>query len=96
MSDSLLDSAKEKQKQLNEAIAMLDDIGWKVDWALDFCNFDSINEHLSPLSYAIADAREEIEEELESLDEKIEEFENNKELALAEFESNCELQHYID
>lgn len=93
---SLLAQAKDKQKQLEEAFSLLDNLGCKVDWALDFCNYSSIDEVLSPLSYAISDAQEEIEEQLERLLEAIKSHETDSCIALKELEEYSELQYHIE
>ena len=93
---TLLEQAKAKQKQLEEALAMLDDLGWKVDWALDFCNYSDIDEALTPLSYAVSDAHDEIEARLESLLEAVDKYETDQHFALAEVDSNSDLKYYLE
>ena len=93
---SLLEQAQAKQKQLKEALDLLDDIGWKVDWALDFCNYSDIDEALSPLSYAVSDSRDEIEEKLNSLDEAIEKYESDQVFALAQVDSESDLKYHLE
>lgn len=93
---TLLEQAQAKQKQLEEALAMLDDIGWKVDWALDFCDYSDIDETLTPLSYAISEAHEEIESKLESLLESVDKYETEQHFALAEVDSNTDLKYHLE
>jgi len=93
---SLLDQAKAKQKQLEEALAMLDDVGWKVDWALDFCNYSDIDEALTPLSYAVSEAHEEIESKLEALLEATEKYEEDQHFALAQVDSESDLKYHLE
>lgn len=93
---TLLEQAKAKQKQLEEALAMLDDIGWKVDWALDFCNYSDIDETLTPLSYAVSEAHEEIEQKLEALLEAVEKYEEEQHFALAQVDSDSDLKYHLE
>lgn len=96
MSETLLEQAQAKQKQLEEALALLDRIGGDIDWALDFCEYESIDEHLTPVSYAIAEAHEEIEQELETLLESIESYQTETDFALAEVDNSCDLKHCLN
>lgn len=93
---TLLEQAKAKQKQLEEALSMLDDVGWKVDWALDFCSYSDIDEALTPLSYAISEAHEEIESKLESLLEAVDKYEEDQHFALAQVDSESDLKYHIE
>lgn len=93
---TLLEQAETKQKQLEEALALLDRIGADVDWALDFSEYESIDEHLRPVSYAIAEAHDEIEEELERLIEATHKYEDDKEMALHAVDNESELKYYLD
>lgn len=93
---TLLEQAQAKQKQLEEALAMLDDLGWKVDWALDFCNYSDIDEALTPLSYAISEAHEELEDKLESLLEAVEKYETDQHFALAQVDSDSDLKYHLE
>ena len=93
---TLLDEANNKLKELEEAMALLDRLGGDIDWALDFCNYESINEHLSPLSYAIGEAHEEIEEMYERLSEEIENYKTNKAFADQEFEDQSDLKYLVE
>jgi hypothetical protein len=95
-SESLLSEAERKLEQLTQAMALLDRIGGDVDWALDFSEHQSINEQLSPVSYAIGDAHEEIESMYERLSEEIEAYKTNKIFADKEFDAHCELQYYLE
>lgn len=93
---SLIDKARAKQKQLEEACSLLDDIGWKVDWALDFCNYSDIDEALTPLSYAVSEAKDEIESKLETLLESIQKYEEDQHFALAQVDSESDLKYYLE
>ena len=89
------EKAKEKIKQLKEAVALLDDIGFRVCWALDFSEFNSINDILNPLSYRLSEAQDEMEELLETMEEKFEEYEQEKAMFQDQFEKESELQYYV-
>ena len=93
---TLLEQAEAKQKQLEEALALLDRIGGDVDWALDFSEYESIDEHLKPVSYAIAEAHDEIEQELERLIEATQKYEDDKEMALHAVDNDADLKYYLD
>lgn len=93
---SLEDKAKHKLKQLNEACSMLEDLEWKLSWALDFSQYESINEILSPLQYQVADALEEMEDKRDYLEEEIESYKTDKALNEKEFDSSCDLVYNID
>ena len=93
---TMLEQAQAKQKQLEEALAMLDDIGWKVDWALDFCNYSDIDEALTPLSYAISEAHDEVESKLEGLLEAVEKYQEEQHFALAQVDSDTELKYHLE
>ena len=94
--ESLEERSAYKIKQLNEAISLLDDIGWRVCWALDFSSFESINEELSPVQEAIYEAQENLQEELSELEEATEEHETEKFLINYEFEKESDLARYLD
>lgn len=93
---SLLEQAETKQKQLEQALALLDRIGADVDWALDFSEYESIDEHLRPVSYIISEAHDEIEQELERLIEATQKYEEDKEMALHAVDNEAELKYYLD
>ena len=89
------EKAKDKIKQLKEAVNLLDDIGFRISWALDFSEFQSINDILYPLSYQISEAQDEMEELLETMEEKFEEYEYEKAMSQDQFEKESELQYYV-
>ena len=93
---TLLEQSEAKQKQLEEALALLDRIGGDVDWALDFSEYESIDEHLRPLSYAIAEAHDEIEQELERLIEATAKYDDDKEMALHAVDNETDLKYYLE
>lgn len=92
---NLLEQALAKQTQLKEALNLLDRVGGDIDWALDFCEYDSIKEHLSPLSYAISDAADELEGELDKLEECMESYETEQVLALKDVDMSTDLKYCI-
>jgi archaellum component FlaC len=93
---TLLEQAEAKQKQLEQALSLLDRIGADIDWALDFSEHESINEALNPVSYAISEAHDEIEEEYEKLTEAVNKYEEEKEMALHNVDSETDLKYYLD
>ena len=92
---TLLQEAEYKLQQLKEAIDLLDRIGGDVDWAIDFCNFPSINEHLSSCSYALNDAHSELEEMYDRLEDEIESHKNDKAVSEAEFDRESNLRYFV-
>ena len=93
---TLLEQIEAKRKQLQEEIELLNDIGERVDWALDFCSYSSIDEHLTPLTYAIAEAHEELEEELEKINEEIENYKTEQAFALNDVDKSSNLKYYLE
>lgn len=96
VSTTLLKDAENKIKQLKEATTLLDDLSCRIDWALDFSEYESIREHLSPLSYAIGDAHEEVENELERLIEGTERYKELKHINDIEFDLNSYLKNILE
>lgn len=93
---SLEEKAQDKLKQLNEACGMLEDLEWKLSWALDFSKYESINEILNPLLSQVADALEEMEENRDHLEEEIESYKTDKAFNEEEFDSSCQLAYNLD
>lgn len=93
---TLQEQSEEKQKQLEQALALLDRIGGDVDWALDFSEYEIIDEHLRLVSYAISEAHDEIEQELERLIEATAKYEDDKEIALHAVDNEAELRYYLN
>lgn len=92
---TILEKAKEKRKQLDEAVNLLDDLGFRITWALDFSKFESINEILKPLSYQLDEAQTHLEELLEEIDEEIENYQIEKIFNEKEFDSQSSLAYNL-
>lgn len=90
------EKAKHKLQQLNEAHSMLEDIEWRVCWALDFSEYSSINEALTPAVEQISNALEEIEMMKEQLEEEIESYKTDKQNNEDEFDNNASLKYCLD
>ena len=71
---SKIDKLKHKIKQLEEAQNLLDDLSFRLYWATDFSEFDSITEALNEPINAVDNAKDEIDEMLESAEEILEEY----------------------
>ena len=65
---------RHKLKQLKEVIKLVEDLDWKVAWALDFSEHGDINDALSPIQFVISDAQDELEEVQERLEEQLQEY----------------------
>jgi hypothetical protein len=91
-----LERAKHKLKQIKEAISLIEDIEWKICWALDFSEYQSINELLSPIAEQASTSLEEMQEMEESLEEEIEAHEFRKKEHEEEFENETNLKYYLD
>jgi hypothetical protein len=81
-----------KLLQLSEAQNLLDDLSWRVSWALDFSEFASISEALNPVLQAIDTALDNIDEEKDALESAIEYYQEKKGVALREFEEENSLK----
>ena len=92
---SLLEQAEHKKQQLSEALSLIDRLGADIDWALDFCEYESIKEILSPISYSLGEAHEELESQLDRFIDAIEEYNSEKDLAIAEVERSSTLNHLL-
>jgi hypothetical protein len=79
---TLIEQASHKKQQLNEALDLLDRLGADIDWALDFCDYQTIKDVLSPISYNISEAHDELESQLDRFEEAIEEYNLEKHIAL--------------
>lgn len=71
---SKIDRLKLKIKQLEEAQSLLDDMSFRLCWATDFSEFDSITDVLNEPINAVDNAKDEIDEMLESAEEALEEY----------------------
>jgi hypothetical protein len=74
---SIADALKHKRhnlKQISEALKLVEDLDWKVAWALDFSEHYNINDALNPIQEALSTAQEELEEQQEQLEYQIKEY----------------------
>jgi len=74
---SIADTLKHKRhklKQLKEALKLIEDLDWKIAWALDFSEHEDINDALSPVQYKLSDAQYELEEVLDRVEEQLQEY----------------------
>jgi phage shock protein A len=74
---SIADNLKHKRhklKQLKEALKLVEDLDWKIAWALDFSEHNDINDALSPIQSTLSDAQDELEEVLERVEEQLQEY----------------------
>jgi predicted DNA-binding protein YlxM (UPF0122 family) len=65
---------RHKLKQIGEALKLLEDLDWRVAWALDFSEHNDINDALDPISSVISDAQDELTEIQDRLEEQIQEY----------------------
>ena len=49
-------------KQIGEALKLVEDLDWRVAWALDFSEHSDINDALSPVGESLSNAQEELEQ----------------------------------
>jgi phage shock protein A len=75
---------RHKLKQIKEALKLVEDLDWRVAWALDFSEHQDINEALDPIQSALSDAQEELEETLERIEEQLEEYKSQVDRMKAE------------
>jgi len=61
-------------KQIGEALKLVEDLDWRVSWALDFSEHGDINDALSPVLDALSSAQEELEEQQEQLESQLQEY----------------------
>jgi phage shock protein A len=61
-------------KQISEALKLVEDLDWRVAWALDFSEHNDINDALSPVQEALSTAQEELEEQQEQLEYQLQEY----------------------
>jgi phage shock protein A len=74
---SIADNLKHKRhklKQLKEALKLVEDLDWKISWALDFSEHNDINDALSPIQSTLSDAQDGLEEVLERVEEQLQEY----------------------
>ena len=61
-------------KQIKEALKLVEDLDWKISWALDFSEHSDINDSLEPIQNALSTAQEELEEQQEQIEYQIQEY----------------------
>jgi len=88
-----LEEAEHKLKQLKEVENLMDDLSWKISWALDFSKYRSIDDALEPSLTAVDNSLTEIQEQIECLEESIEAYKFDKNQADIEFEHQHEYRH---
>lgn len=93
---SQLQKAEHKLKQLKEAENLLEDLSWRISWALDFSEYNSINEELEPALQTIDEAYSNIEEQRERMEEQIEKYKEDKSGLEIEYDNESELQYYLN
>lgn len=92
----LLEQAIAKQKQLQQAIDLLQELGERLDWAVDFCDYSDIKEVLSPLNYAVMEAEQTLGTQLETLEEAVDKYETDLHFALAAVDFDSDLRYYVE
>jgi DNA-binding transcriptional MerR regulator len=87
---AIADTLKRKRhnlKQISEALKLVEDLDWKVSWALDFFEHMDINDALNPIQEALSSAQEELEEQQEQLERQIQEYKDEVERMKSEIAS---------
>jgi flagellar capping protein FliD len=87
--EEFLAQAKDCLKQLGEAHDLLDDLFWRLAWALDFSAHERISEALEPVLDVVSNAQDMIDSEQNDLQTQIEEYEFD----LAQAETEVQSQH---
>jgi len=65
---------RHKLKQIGEALKLVEDLDWKVAWALDFSEHEDINDALNPIQIVLSDAQDELQEVQDRLEEQLQEY----------------------
>ena len=65
---------RHKLKQIGEALKLVEDLDWKISWALDFSEHQDINDALDPVQTMLSEAQEELEEVQERIEEQLQEY----------------------
>jgi phage shock protein A len=65
---------RHKLKQIGEALKLVEDLDWKVAWALDFSEHEDINDALNPIQTVLSDAQDELQEVQDCLEEQLQEY----------------------
>ena len=95
---SALEKIQHKLKQLNEALALVEEISDRCAWADDFACYGSIREALDPVFTAAEYAVSEIEDQINEIESQIEEMKEKKQEAENEVEREFEhnIQYVLD
>lgn len=83
----IADKLKHKRhnlKQIKEALKLVEDLDWKVSWALDFSEHRDINDALDPILSALSNAQDELEEQQEWIEQQLNEYKSKADMALSE------------
>jgi predicted DNA-binding protein YlxM (UPF0122 family) len=87
---AIADNIKRKRhnlKQIGEALKLVEDLDWRVAWALDFSEHVDINDALNPVQEALSTAQEELEEQQEQLEYQLQEYKEQVERMKSEIAS---------
>lgn len=80
----MLKHTRHRLKQVKEALKLVEDLDWKVCWALDFSQHADINDILSPISDVLSNATDELEDVQGQLEERLSEYVSRVKIAKAE------------
>lgn len=81
---TLLRRTRHKHKQVREALKLVEDLGWRIGWAMDFSEHQDINDILDPISNILSDAENELEELEQQLHNELDEYRTRVNEARAE------------
>ncbi len=93
---TLFEQAQHKKQQYNQALELLDRLGADIDWALDFCDYQSIKDILLPLSYNLSEAHDQLENEADRFEEAIEEYSLEKAVVLDNLDKSSDLFYLLN
>jgi len=79
-----LSTKRHNLQQVREALKLLEDINWRVSWALDFSQHGDINDSLDPVLGAISNAEDELQEQEEHLEQQLNEYRQKADIACSE------------
>ena len=63
---------------------LVEDLNWKVSWALDFSHHGDINEALDPILNACSDAEDNLQELQDRVEEQLDEYKSRVRMAKTE------------
>ena len=69
-----LKSKRFELKQVREAMKLVEDLDWRISWALDFSQSNRINDILDPIQGPLSDATDELQELESMLEEQLNEY----------------------